>query len=257
MPVEDSGETGAISLDQAIRSSSREVLKTAAIDPALGEELALALLQRRDLPAEIIEPLSKNAGVMGSRKVKLALVEHPKAPRHISLPLLRHLFTFDLMQVSLQPAVCADIKKFADEVLIGRLESIPCGARLSLARRASGRVAAALLEDRESRVIRAALDNGRLAEASIVKALMRANSRAALVEAVCHHPKWAVRREVRIALLRNQKTPLARALEFARNLPPPLLREVLHSSRLPLGVKSYLAKELEQRVGPSPALPPR
>ncbi len=48
-------------------------------------------------------------------------------------------------------------------------------------------------------------------------------------------------------LLRNEKTPLARALEFAGTLPPAQLRDILHSSRLPEKVKACLIKELETR----------
>jgi len=48
-------------------------------------------------------------------------------------------------------------------------------------------------------------------------------------------------------LLRNEKIPLARAVQFARALPPSQLHEILHSSRLPVKIKTYLVKELETR----------
>ena len=224
-----------ISLPEAIRRASPEDLTAAASNAALTEDLALVLLKRRDLPAQVLDQLSKSGGLMKSRKVKLALVEHP------------NLFTFDLMQVALRPVVPADIKMAAEECLINRLEKISQGERLALAHRASGRVAAALLLDPEPRVIHAALENSRLTESAIIKGLMRRAAPAAFVVAVCHHPNWSPRREVRVALLRNEKTPLARALEFARSLSPALVREILHGSRLPAATKASLLKDVEGR----------
>jgi hypothetical protein len=236
-----------VPLSEAAHSSSPEVLTGAAADPALTEDLALVLLRRSDLPAQAVDQLSKNAGLMQSRKVKLAVVEHPRTPRHISIPSVRHLFTFDLMHVALGPAVPADIKIAAEESLINRLERLSSGERLSLARRASGRVAGELLLDPEARVIHAALENSRMTEAAVIKALLRRDSPASLVAAVCHHSKWSLRREIRVALLRNEKTPLARVLEFARSLPPASVRDILHSSRLPAATKASVLKEVEGR----------
>jgi hypothetical protein len=113
---------------------------------------------------------------------------------------------------------------------------------LSLARRASGRIAEQLLLEKESRIMETALENSRLTEPSIVKVLMRTEASAMLVHSVCHHPKWSQRREVRIALLRNEKTPLAKALEFAHSLSISMLRELLKTSRLPAKVKECLLK---------------
>jgi len=208
--------------------------------PALSEDLALAQLNNRDLSAEQIEEVSRNRNLLKSRKVRFALAAHPHTPRQLALRLIRELYTFDLMQLSLTPAVAADLKRLADELLVSRLASITLGERLSLARRSSGLVAAALLLDKESGVWQAALQNPRLTEAAVVKALHALGSSPAFVEAVCHDPKWSVRHEIRIALLRNPHTPLARALEFARRLAPPLLRDVLHTSRLPEKTKVYL-----------------
>ena len=233
----------SIALAEAVHSQLQEILAAAASDPALTEDLALSLLKRPDLPAVVLETLSRNASVIKLRKVRFALFSHAHTPRHISLPGLRHLPTFEVMQVALTPTVPADVKRAAEEILLKRLGAISSGERLSLARRASGRIAGELLLDKEARVMRTALENSRLTESGIVNALARQDSTAAFVHAVCHHPKWSLRREVRVALLGHEKTPLARALEFARSLPPALLREVLHNSRLPAHTKSYLIRE--------------
>jgi hypothetical protein len=127
-----------------------------------------------------LEQLAKNGNVLKNRKVKLALVEHPKTPRHVSLPLVRQLYTFDLMQIALTPVVPADVKRAADDVLCSKLETISQGERLTLAHRGSRRIAEALLSDAETRVMHAALQNSRLTESAIVRALARPGSSAAL-----------------------------------------------------------------------------
>src|SRR5580692_3857110 len=163
----------------------------------LNEDLALALLERRDLPPETLEQLGHDLAALKSRKVCVALAAHPHAPRHLALRLLRHFYTGDLMQFALRPSVAADLKHFAAEQLVVRLPSVTLGERLMLARRASEAVAAALLLDKEPRVSHAALENSRLTEAAVIKAVLRPKATAGFVEGVCHHPKWSVRREVR------------------------------------------------------------
>jgi hypothetical protein len=205
------------------------------------------MVKDRGLPAEVVEQISRNAAVMKSRKVQVALAAHPRTPRRIALRLIREFYTFDLMLFALLPAVAADLKRAADELLVTRLASITIGERISLARRSSAMVAGALLLDKEARVWQTALENPRLSEAAIVKALLRPGATPAFVTAVCHHAKWSVRPEVRCALLRNESVPLARALEFARRIPPEQLRDILHASRLPEKVKNYLRDELKTK----------
>ncbi len=215
---------------------------------AVSPDIALATLEKRELAPAALEQISNNTALMKSRKIRFALAAHPRSPRRIVLRLIRELYTFDLMQFSLLPAVAGDLKRVAEELLLGRLSSISLGERISLARRSSGRVAAALLLDREARVWQTALENPRLVESSVVASVLRPSCSAAFVKAVCHHPKWCMRPEIRMALLRNEYTPMARALEFARRLPPAQLRDVLHSSRLPEKIKSYLLRD-KQRMG--------
>ena len=259
-----------ISEDEVARSNSLtpttraalEVLHTAA-DPRLTEDFALSLLKRPDLHPQVLEQLSKNASVNKSRKIRIALASHPHTPRHVSVPLARQFYTFDLMKVALSPGVPADVKVAIDDILIARLEMVTIGERLTLARRASGRVAAALLVDTEkatgqliegeitdrkvsspqTRVTQAALDNSRLTEALVINSVLHAATGAALVRAVARHEKWSPRKEIRAALLRTEYLSLASALAFARTISPPVLREILQSSRLPEKIKDQLLRE--------------
>jgi hypothetical protein len=232
---------------ELIHSHSPEELRRAASHAGLSEELAMALLERRDLPPEALEALSKNATALKPRRVLVALVAHPKTPRHVSLPAIRHLYTFELMELALAPTVLADIKKAAEETLISRLEKITLGERTTLARRASGRIAAVLLLDAEPRVVEAAAGNPFLTEALVVRALMSNKATPALVEIAGRDPKWSLRREVRIALLRNEHTPADQAAVFAHSLPSGVLHEMLEESQLPQARREQLQQELESR----------
>src|SRR6202521_4546481 len=226
-------EAARSSAASAMALASADLLRTAA-DPALTEDFALALLKRTDLPPEVIEQLARNTNALKSRKVMIALASHAHTPRHVSVPLARQFYTFDLMKVALSPTVPADVKVAVDDVLISRLKTVTIGERLTLARRASGRVAAALLLDvetvstkitdaktaaRETRVMQAALENPRLTEALVINSVLRPAASAALVRAVAQHTKWSCRREIRAALLRTEHLSLARALEFSHEIP--------------------------------------
>jgi hypothetical protein len=241
-----SAAVSALPLADAIHSAERDDLVRAATDPALTGDLALALLQRADLAGEVLEQLAKNRAALKPRKVKVALACHPHTPHHVSVPLIRQFYTFDLMKVALSPVVPADVKLSADETLIARLKTITLGERLTLARQASGRIAGALLLDTEQRIMRAALENSHLTEAPIVQAVLKPAASAALVQAVSQHAKWSYRRDVQIALLRSEHLSLARALAFARGIPPAQLREILEISLLPARIKEQLLRESQK-----------
>jgi len=189
------------------------------------------MLERPDVSADALSKLARNPTALRSRKVIQAVVTHPRSPRHISIPLLRRMFTFDLMQLALTPAVPADIKRAAEEQILVRTESLPAGEKISLARRAPGRIAAELLKENDLRVVSVALDNARLVESGVVTALMRSDAFQILFSLVSQHPKWSQRREVQLALLRSEKTPLERAREFAIHFSLKKLDEIVSDSR--------------------------
>jgi hypothetical protein len=195
------------------------------------EDQAFAFLQRRDLTADMLASLGRNPDAMKSRKVLLALIAHPRTPRHVSVPLLRRVFVFDLMQVTLTPVIAAEIKRAAEDQLLVRLETLSAGEKTTLAKRASGRVAAALLQDEDGRVVAPALDNAQMTESFVVQALMKPRAPAILFELVSEHRNWCLRPEVQLALLRSEKTPLARAQEFASGFQKEAIESVLPESR--------------------------
>lgn len=227
--------TGSHSTDNS-EKAERNIPAAPVLDSSsaagYNEDAALALLKSASLTAETLAQLAKNPIASKSRKVLVALVAHPRTPRHVSIPLLRSMFTFDLMNTALTAAITPDIKRAAEEQLIMRMESLPVGQKITLARRASGRVAAALLQTQDPRVISPALDNRQLTEALVVQALMNPRAPERLFLLVSDHAIWQLRREVQIALLRSEKTPIERAWEFAKNFSAEFLREIVPAQKV-------------------------
>lgn len=197
----------------------------------ISEDEALALLKGKNLSAQALASIGRAPIAGKSQKVSFALLIHPRTPRHLSIPLLRRMFSFDLMKVALTPLVAADLKRAAEEQIIPRLKSLTVGERISIARRASSRVVAALLADSDVRVLSAALGNSYLREASVTAVLTRANAPAILFEKVSQHPTWPQKREVQIALLASEKTPIEAVRQLAKLFSPELLDEILPASR--------------------------
>ncbi len=227
--------------------SDVDALRSAASHPALTEDLALTLVERRELPSAVLDDLAKNGRVMKYRKVRIAVVQHPHTPRHVSLPIIRRLYTFELMSVALLPAVAADVKIAAEEALLSRFGTISAGEKLTLGKQASARVAAGLLNDPDKRVVEAALDNPYLTEQWVIRAVLKPEPSPILSLHVSRHRKWSVRKDVRAALLRNEFTALAHAIEFSQSFSLPALKEIFYQSALPEKIQEYLINVVEQR----------
>ena len=185
--------------------AAEEELVRAACDPNLTEDQALALLANRELPAKAIEALRQNPALANRRKVLPAIAAHPGTPKRIAVALARQMFTFELLRVVQTPGAPADVQRLCEESILTKLESVSSGERLTLAKSATGRIAAALLQDPERRMRDAALNNPRMTEALIVRELMKREVARELIDALQAHPKWSLRREIRDTILRLEE----------------------------------------------------
>ncbi len=208
----------------------------------LNEEDALLLLSRRDLPQAAVASLTRQERLLSSYRVKVALVSHPNTPRTFSLALLRHLYLQDLVQVALTPGAPGDLRRVAEDAVINRLPGLALGERISLARRATGRVAGALLGDREIRVVEAALSSPQLTDELVVKALGMESIKVEAVERIGCHQRWSHAYSVRLALLRQPLTSLGRVLVLAPLVKRNDLMEIAGDPRMPADRRKYLTR---------------
>src|SRR5207237_974738 len=123
-----------------VHHPSADVLLALLDNPALDETQVCLLLERKDLPGEILEEIARRKALLKSYRVKKALAFHPRTARLVSLRLLRDLYLMDLVQVAILPGVSAELKRNAEEQLIARLPQLPLGQKITLARRGPARL---------------------------------------------------------------------------------------------------------------------
>jgi hypothetical protein len=236
-------------IESFLSETAKEILLSLARNPHLQERDLLRLLERKDLPHEVIRELAQHTGVKRNYTVQLALVRHPKTPRLVSLPILKFLYLFDLVRVAQSPAVPTDVKMVAEETILKKFEGLPKGEKISLARRGTGRVAAGLLFTSDEALIRAALDNPYLTEGHILKVLAREGLPPVVVEQVSYHERWSHHYHLRLALIRNPLTPLVRVLAFLPDMAITDLRDICLDHRMPGQVRKYIEAHCAARLG--------
>ena len=207
------------------------------------------MLRRSDLGGDLIERIGGNRKWAGSEAVRLGIVTHPHAPRRLAMTLLRQLFAFNLVRASLNPRAPAEVRCVAEELLIERIRQLPLSEKLLLARRGPARVAGALLAEGHSDVLPAVLQSPFLTEAQVVRVLWRASVPPHVVITLADHPKWSSHYLVRVALLRNQHTPIAAAMRFLPNVLSTDLRELLRGGNVPGHLREQVRREVARRSG--------
>src|SRR5882762_2683064 len=227
---------------------SADVLMALLDNPALDETKLCLLLERKDLPGEILEEVGRRKHLLKNYRVKRALAFHPRAPRLISLRLLRDLYLMDLVQLTLSPGVLAELKRSAEEQLLTRLPQLPLGQKITLARRGPARVAGALLAEGHAQVISIVLDNPYMTEAQILRALSREKLPISVIPAIVQHRKWSITYNVRLALVRHPATPLASILSYLPELTVSDLRELAAPGIVPENLRKYLQAEVQRRL---------
>ena len=175
------------------------------------------------------------------------MLKHPQTPRHLALPMVKHMNLLDLLAVALTPKVPADLKRLAEDSILSQLQGVALGQRLTLARRGSARVAAGLLLDSQKQVIQAALENPCMTDAALSQALAAEQSPAALAEVALEHPGWMRRRAVRLGMMRSRHLSLARFAYLLNELTTAELTDLEQDSRLKRNLRDYVGKFLASR----------
>jgi hypothetical protein len=235
-------------LDALIHEEDAEALLALLENPNMQEPQVSRLVERLDVPAELLESVAKEARWSSSESVRIRIARHPRAPRRVALLMLRQLFLFDLVQVSLLPSAPADIRRTAEELIVTRVPHLPIGEKLTLARRGPARVVGTVLAEGHPQAVKLALANSFLTESQVLKVLAKGELPARVVVAIAQHPKWSVQYNVRVALVKHPHTPVPALLEFLPDLALRDLRDVEGLEQLTAHSRKYVQQELARRA---------
>jgi hypothetical protein len=230
-----------------LHDASEVVLLALLENPNLHEPDVIQLLERLDLSSKLLSTVADTGKWNSSERVRLRLARHPSTPRRVALALLRQLFLFDLVSVSLQPSAPADIRRAAEAIILARIPHLPVGEKLTLARRGPSRIAGAVLAEGHPQAIKLALGNGFLTESQVLKVLAKLDVPERVVVAIAQHAKWLCQYNVRLGLMRNAHTPAPVVLAMLPNLTIRDLEEMAKHEPLAPHLKKYIQQEFDRR----------
>jgi hypothetical protein len=140
----------------------------------------------------------------------------PHVPQTVGLRLVRELYATDLVQLTLSPSGAPAMKHLAEVLVLARLPQLPPAQKMVLARRGTARIAGVLLVDGQPEVVGIVLESPFLNEGQVLRVLSRINLSARVIGAIASSGRWTQRYSVRLALVRNPRTPIATVLSNVR-----------------------------------------
>lgn len=231
-----------------VHDGREEVIAGLLENPQFQENHLCLLLGRKDLSTALLEKISLHREWMGSYRVRRALAFHPKVPQLLGMRLVRELYASDLADLTFSPSAHPAIRHLAEELTLAKLPQLPPGEKITLARRGSGRIKGALLIDGSQEVLSIVLDSPTLNEGHVLQALARITLPARIVTAIANHARWSSIYAVKLALLRNSQTPLARVLVFLPTISVTDLRILSKTASVPSSFQPHIRRELANRI---------
>jgi len=240
---------GGDELHGVLQDPSPEVLQTALKNRSLSEEHLLALLKRRDLSESLLKAIHQLEISRQSHRLQLALVRNPATSGPVVLSLLPHLHLFELVDLCYIPGVTPDQKFAAERAILKRLPTTELGNKLTITRRATAAVVDEIIREGDPRLVEICLANPHLREMAVLQFLNGPTAAAETISMVGRHQKWQMRPNLRMAMLRNPRTPEIWFVQFLPGLRTPDIRNLLVSRRLTTRQKKLVEEELQRRGG--------
>lgn len=211
------------------------------------EEHILILANRKNLPPEVLNEISRDKRWSESYPVRLALARNPKTPLFTALSIARFLRLFDIAELARDHVVPVIYRRKLEAIVIEKIPSLALGVKKTLARVAGGEILLALIKDGYPDVVKNCLENPHLLEAHLYKIISLKNTTPGTIRTIAENRNWSCRYHVKFALVRNAHTPLARTVQFLPDLKLLDLKELYLDPLLSHEVRPFIHRELVKR----------
>ena len=197
------------------------------------DEIVLLSLLRLNVPPQLLSMVAGERAWRERPRILGAVAQNPRTPVRLALALLGQLPWGELAAVAGSLRVAIPLRSRAEALLRDQLADMRAGDRIAFARRATPALLPVILRDADRRVLDSALDNPRLQPAILAAAIGAERAQRAFFEAVARS-RWLDDYRVRLALVRQPRTPLALALAQMMALTDRDLKDLVQSSSGPL-----------------------
>jgi hypothetical protein len=201
------------------------------------------------LSEELLKTIYQLKMTAESHQLQLALVRNPGTPGTVVLTLLPRLHLFELVDLCYLPGVTPDQKFAAERAILQRLPTTELGNRMTVARRATATVVGEILKEGDPPLVEICLSSPHLREVAILQFLNGASATAETISMVARHPRWQMRPNLRLAILKNHRTPDLWFHHFLPGMRTPDIRNLIFSKQLSPHQKMLVEDELNKRAG--------
>lgn len=210
--------------------TNRTWLMLSLSNPAITEDHVVALLRNPAITQEIVHGVYERFEWASSYKIQFAIVSCPKTPPTLGLRLLDVLFWRDLVKVIDNFRLNPRLRKAAEGRVREKMPDLTLGEKKTLARTAPRALIPTIKQERDHDVFSSLLQNPKLIEEDLVQLINHELTPGDILRIIGNDRRWSFRYTVRLALVRNPRTPLPIALALVSRLQKPDLKLIAASS---------------------------
>jgi hypothetical protein len=227
-----------------VSSQNSNWLLLALSNPAMTEDHVIALLRNPRVTTEIIHNIADRLDWASSYRIQVALVNCPKTATASAMRLMQMLFWNDLVKTAANYRITPQLRRLAENHLREKIPSLTMGEKISLAKTGPRNVITTFRIEKELKIVQALLRNPQLLEDDVLVMINNDRTPAATLGTIAADYKWSVRYPIRLALVRNEKTPLSFVLSSLSKLKKTDLQSLIHAP----GIAELVRRSAERIV---------